>query len=48
VIPVVPGRYLALVGDEESVGAKVLQELRASYSGIKDRTLELLAGYRKD
>jgi hypothetical protein len=39
---------LGLLDDEESVAAKVLVELKASYSTIKDRTLELLAGYRKD
>ena len=39
---------LGLVGDEESVAAKVLLELRASYGVIKERTLELLAGYGKD
>ena len=39
---------LGLLGDEESVAAKVLMELKASYGTIKDRTLELLAGYSKD
>ena len=39
---------LGLLGDEESVAAKVLVELKASYGTIKDRTLELLAGYGKD
>ena len=39
---------LGLLGDEESVAAKVLLELKASYGTIKDRTLELLAGYGKD
>jgi ATP-dependent Clp protease ATP-binding subunit ClpC len=39
---------LGLVGDEQSVAGKVLLELRASYVFIKDRTLELLAGYGED
>ena len=39
---------LGLLGDEESVAAKVLVELKASYGTIKDRTLELLAGYSKN
>jgi hypothetical protein len=39
---------LGLLGDEESVAAKVLVELKATYGSIKDRTLELLAGYSKD
>jgi hypothetical protein len=39
---------LGLLGDEESVAAKVLLQLKASYSVIKDRTVEVLAGYGKD
>ena len=39
---------LGLLDDEESVAAKVLLDLKASYGTIKDRTLELLAGYGKD
>lgn len=39
---------LGLVGDEDSVAAKVLSALGASYDVMKDRTLELLAGYGKD
>jgi hypothetical protein len=36
---------LGLVSDEESVAAKVLLGLRVSYDVLRDRTLELLAGY---
>jgi ATP-dependent Clp protease ATP-binding subunit ClpC len=39
---------LGLVGDEDSVAAKVLLGLRASYGVIKDRTLELLGEYGND
>jgi Clp amino terminal domain, pathogenicity island component len=39
---------LGLLGEEESVAAKVLVELKASSGTIKDRTLELLAGYGRD
>jgi hypothetical protein len=39
---------LGLVSDGDSVAAKVLLDLKASYGIIKDRTLELLAGYGKD
>jgi Clp amino terminal domain, pathogenicity island component len=36
---------LGLFVDEDSIAAKVLQELGASESVVRDRTLELLAGY---
>jgi hypothetical protein len=36
---------LGLFADEDSVAAKVLQDLGASYDIVRDRTLELLAGY---
>jgi ATP-dependent Clp protease ATP-binding subunit ClpA len=39
---------LGLFGDEDSVAAKVLRELGASYDSVRDRTLELLAGYSED
>lgn len=39
---------LGLLDDEEAVAAKVLLDLKASYGTIKDRTLELLAGYSKN
>jgi len=39
---------LGLVSDEESVAAKVLLELRANYGVLRDRTVELVAGYGKD
>jgi Clp amino terminal domain, pathogenicity island component len=39
---------LGLFSDEDSVAAKVLLELGASYDITRERTLELLAGYRKD
>ena len=38
---------LGLFGDEDSVAAKVLRDLGASYGVVRDRTLELLAGYGK-
>jgi ATP-dependent Clp protease ATP-binding subunit ClpC len=38
---------LGLLGDEESVAAKVLTEFRASPDIVRDRALELLAGYGK-
>ncbi len=38
---------LGLVRDEDSVAAKVLLNLKAGYGVIRDRTLELLAGYGK-
>ena len=39
---------LGLLSDEDSVAAKVLLDLNASYDVIRDRTLELLAEYGKD
>jgi hypothetical protein len=39
---------LGLLADEDSVAAKVLQDLGASHGVVGDRTLELLAGYGKD
>jgi hypothetical protein len=39
---------LGLFGDEDAVAAKVLRDLGASYDVARDRTLELLAGYRTD
>jgi ATP-dependent Clp protease ATP-binding subunit ClpC len=39
---------LGLLSDEDSVAAKVLRDLGASSDTIRDRTLELLAGYSKD
>jgi hypothetical protein len=39
---------LGMFGDEDSVAAKVLKDLGASYDVVRDRTLELLAGYGKD
>ncbi len=36
---------LGLLSDEESVAAKVLLDQRTSYAVIRDRTLEILAGY---
>jgi hypothetical protein len=39
---------LGLLRDEDSVAAKVLLDLDASYDVIRDRTLELLAEYGKD
>jgi hypothetical protein len=36
---------LGLFADEDSIAAKVLQDLGASQSMVRDRTLELLAGY---
>jgi hypothetical protein len=39
---------LGLVSDEESVAAKVLLDLRVSDDVLRDRTLELLAGYGTD
>jgi hypothetical protein len=37
---------LGLFADEDSIAAKVLQELGVDHSGVSDRTLEVLAGYR--
>jgi ATP-dependent Clp protease ATP-binding subunit ClpC len=39
---------LGLFGDEDSIAGKVLRDLGASYDVVRDRTLELLAGYGKD
>ena len=39
---------LGLFGDEESIAAKVLRDLGVSYGVVRDRTLELLAGFGKD
>jgi hypothetical protein len=39
---------LGLFGEEESVAAKVLRDLGASYEVTRDRTLERLAGYSAD
>jgi|ERR1022692_1453239 hypothetical protein len=39
---------LGLFGDKDSIAAKVLRNLGASYDVVRDRTLELLAGYGKD
>jgi hypothetical protein len=39
---------LGLFGDEDAVAATVLRELGASYDVVRDRTLELLAGYSTD
>ena len=39
---------LGLVGDENSVAAKVLVDLRVSYGVMKDRTIELLTEYGND
>jgi len=39
---------LGLFGDEDSVAAKVLRDLGASYDVTRDRTLERLAGYSAD
>ncbi|MGH9096276.1 MAG: Clp protease N-terminal domain-containing protein [Acidimicrobiales bacterium] len=39
---------LGLFGDENSVAAKVLLDLGATYDVVSDRTLELLAGYGND
>ena len=39
---------LGLFGDEDSVAAKVLRDLGADHDVVRDRTLELLAGYGKD
>ena len=38
---------LGLFGDEDSVAAKVLGDLGASYDVLRDRTIEVLAGYGK-
>jgi ATP-dependent Clp protease ATP-binding subunit ClpA len=38
---------LGLFTDEESVAAKVLRELDTSQAVLRDRTVELLAGYGK-
>jgi Clp amino terminal domain, pathogenicity island component len=39
---------LGLFGDEDSIAAKVLRDLGASYDIVRGRTLELLAGYRSN
>jgi hypothetical protein len=39
---------LGLFADEDSVAAKVLQHLGTSQALLRDRTVELLAGYGKD
>jgi hypothetical protein len=39
---------LSLFGDEDSIAAKVLRDLGASFDVVRDRTLELLAGYHND
>ena len=39
---------LGLFHDEDSIAAKVLRDLGTDYSAIRNRTLELLAGYGQD
>ena len=39
---------LGVLVDEDSVAAKVLQDLGATYGVVRDRTVELLAGYGPD
>ena len=39
---------LGLFGDEDSIAAKVLRDLGTSHGALRDRTLELLAGFGKD
>jgi hypothetical protein len=39
---------LGLFGDEDSIAAKVLEDLGTGYGVVRDRTLELLAGYGND
>lgn len=39
---------LGLMSDEDSMAAKVLRDLEATYDIVRGRTLELLAGYGQD